>query len=134
MTKIAFLKTNQLSSLRMNQVEEFNEYGLYFGYYIFLKKEIKGWILKLVFCTDCKLNVSVECPESEKNQLIEVYGEIADKAIEGTDPVRRFICKGIPYQEPDSYDSIYYALFGEDGVITKLPERKVQEEVVIDLN
>ena len=122
-------ETNQSSSLRKNQVEEFNEYGLYFGYYVYLKKEIKGWIVRLVFSTDCKLNVSVECPESEKNQLMEVYGEAPDLAIEGTEPVRRFIYKGIPYQDDVTYEDIHNALFGEDGVITKLPERKTSEEI-----
>ena len=79
--------------------------------------------MRLIFSTDCKLNVSVECPESEKNQLVQVFGEESDAAIEGTEPVRRFIYRGIPYQDGVTYEDIHRALFGEDGVITKLPKR-----------
>jgi len=127
-------ETNQTSSLRKNQVQEFKEYGLYFGYYLYLRKEVKGWVLRLIFSTDCKLNVSVECPESEKQQLIDVFGDTPNVAIEGTEPIRRFVFQGIPYQDGITFDYIYDKLFGTDGVITKLPERKVPEESVIDLN
>jgi hypothetical protein len=127
-------EANQTSSLRKDQIQEFNEYGLYFGYYLYLKKEVKGWVLRLIFSTECKLNVSVECPESEKQQLMEVFGDVPNVAIEGTEPVRRFIFQGIPYQDGITYDSIYDKLFGAEGVITKLPERKEPEETVFELN
>ena len=127
-------ETVQLSSLKKNQVEEFNEYGLYFGYYVYLKKEIKGWCMRLIFSTDCKVNISVECPESEKNQLVDVYGDIVEGPIEGTEPVRRFIFKGIPYQDGETYNSIYDALYGEDGIITKLPERITMEESILKID
>ena len=125
-------ETYQTSSLRKDQIQEFKEYGLYFGYYLYLRKEIKGWVLRLIFSTDCKLNVSVECPESEKQQLMDVFGDISDLAIEGTEPVRRFIGKGISYHDGVTYDEIYETLYGSEGVITKLPERKSIEENIIE--
>lgn len=121
-------EANQTSSLRKDQIQEYNEYGLYFGYYLYLKKEVKGWVLRLIFSTECKLNVSVECPESEKQQLMEVFGDVPNVAIEGTEPVRRFIFQGIPYQDGVTYYAIYEALFGKEGVISKLPVRKHVED------
>lgn len=114
--------------------DDFNEYGVYFGSNIHLGKIVNGWNLRVVFSTVCKLNVSIECPESEKNQLMAVFGDVSDKAIEDTEPVRRFVFKDIPYHDGVTYDFIYEKLFGAEGVITKLPERKAPDETVLELN
>ena len=63
---------------------------------------------------------------------MDVFGDISDLAIEGTEPVRRFIGKGISYHDGVTYDEIYETLYGSEGVITKLPERKSIEENIIE--
>lgn len=125
------LVNTQNNSLGKTKEDDYNEYGVYFGYNIHLQKNIHGWTVRVVFSTACKLNVSIECPESEKDLLLGIYGEeVVDKVIENTEPLRRFIRLGIEYNVPDSYERIHNELFGEDGVLTKLP---IKEDVSNDI-
>ena len=117
------LYNNQKSSLGMLKTEEYKEYGVLFGYHVHLKKEIKGWNVRIVFSPDCKMNVSIECPESDKYQLTGVFDdELLDKVVEESDPVRRYIIMNVEYQSSDAYPIIHEQLFGIEGVFTKLPE------------
>ena len=127
------LVNTQNNSLGKTKEDDYNEYGVYFGYNIHLQKKINGWNVRVVFSTACKLNVSIECPESEKELLTGIYGEEAvNKVIENTEPLRRFIKLGIQYNEPNSYERIHNELFGEDGVLTKLPHKEsVTNESII---
>lgn len=111
----------QNNSLGKTKEDDYKDYGVYFGYNIHLKKEINGWNVWLVFSTACKLNVSVECTEPEKHLLTEVYGEEVVKAVEYSDPARQYIKTEIDYFPADSYDHIHQELFGEEGVLSKLP-------------
>ena len=122
------LINTQNNSLGKTKEEDYKDYGVYYGYNIHLRKEIKGWNVWLVFSTACKLNVSVECAESEKQLLEEAYEENVVKAVEYSDPIRQFIKTNIDYFSADSYDYIRQELFGEDGVLTKLPI-KVTDDV-----
>lgn len=125
----------QNSSLGKTKEEEYQEYGVYFGYYIHLLKKINGWNIHVVFSTNCELNVSIECPESEKQVLAEIYGsEVVDRVIEYSEPLRRFIKMGINYFPDDSYDTIHQELFGENGVLTKLPVRECNDMAIENIN
>jgi hypothetical protein len=87
------------------------------------------------FSTNCELNVSIECPESEKQVLAEIYGsEVVDRVIEYSEPLRRFIKMGINYFPDDSYDTIHQELFGENGVLTKLPVRECNDMAIENIN
>lgn len=117
------LYNNQKSSLGLLKTEEYNEYGVLFGYHVHLKKEIKGWNVRIVFSPDCKMNVSIECSELDKHQLTGFFDdELLDKVVEESDPVRRYIKINVEYHTPDSYPIIHEQLFGIEGVFTILPE------------
>ena len=119
---------NQNNSLGQTKEEDYNKYGVYYGYSIHLHKVINGWGVRVIFGTDCKLNVSVECPESEKYLLADIYEEdVLNKTIENTDPLRRYIKQGIDYSEPDSYERIHEDLYGGNGILTRLP---VKENII----
>lgn len=127
------LVNTQNNSLGKTKEDDYKEYGVYFGYNIHLQKKINGWTVRVVFSTACKLNVSIECPESEKELLSTIYGEeVVNKVIENTEPLRRYIRLGIVYDEPNSYERIHDELFGEDGVLTKLPFKEdVSNDIIL---
>lgn len=106
------------------QVEIFEEYGFFIGYNVVLEKELKGWKVRLSFSTNSKLYASVYCGEDETEQLVTVFGEISREAVKESSPERHSITGPISYDISVPVEEVKECIFGEAGVITRLPQKQ----------
>lgn len=105
------------------QREIYDEYGFFIGYNVVLEKELKGWKVRLSFSTNSKLFASVYCSEDDIEPLVAEFGEISREAVKESSPERHSITEPISYDISIPVEDIKAGLFGEEGVITRLPAK-----------
>lgn len=105
------------------QIEIFNEYGFFFGNNVVLEKNVNGWRIRVTFSYASKLYVSVYCSADEIQPLVGVYGEEVVQRVKDSDPERYYIVNSISYAGTDAVQNVDAALFGPDGIFTRIPQK-----------